>query len=273
MSVETLNKTQEFLNEVFPEFKNSESYIPELLLERIRKLEKRDEENQKMFDMMMNICENTVTQLNNKIIEQTKIIEEQSTKIKKLKKNMIVKEEQYLENIEKVNGKATLTSKLLDGLLIRLCEKNIIPYHEGEKNSFFSNRADYIWNNNKDTLIRLYYNNCNYVISMIEILKYIFVDSSFEDLEYFITKGSELLLLKYDTFYKDRKDKEEYCKIKFLLGMPWYLETTEALQEHQDIILRKFKRVFDTIIIDGDKWGLFGENIEVQKFVKKLRML
>ncbi len=45
------------MNEVFPEYKDSESYIPELLLERVRVLEKKDQENQKVIDTMMNTLE------------------------------------------------------------------------------------------------------------------------------------------------------------------------------------------------------------------------
>jgi len=53
----TYNKTQAFLGEIFPDYKDSESYIPELLVERIRALEKKDQENQKVMETMMNTLE------------------------------------------------------------------------------------------------------------------------------------------------------------------------------------------------------------------------
>lgn len=63
--------TQVFLNEVFPEYKHSESYFPELLLERIRVLEKKDYENQRVIETMMTTLEtmtSTVEKVRDRIL-------------------------------------------------------------------------------------------------------------------------------------------------------------------------------------------------------------
>ena len=51
------NKTHAFLGKVFPEYINSESYIPEILLEKIQILEKKEQENQTVINAMMKTIE------------------------------------------------------------------------------------------------------------------------------------------------------------------------------------------------------------------------
>jgi hypothetical protein len=58
-----------FLHDCFPEIKDHGNFIPEQILERLTNLEKKEEENTKMFAMLLNVCE-----------QQTKIIEELKNK-------------------------------------------------------------------------------------------------------------------------------------------------------------------------------------------------
>ena len=70
--------TRDFINTLFPEYKDSESYFQELLIEKIKKLDdeisyykKKDienqilltkmfEDNQKMLENIVDLCENTI---------------------------------------------------------------------------------------------------------------------------------------------------------------------------------------------------------------------
>lgn len=77
LKMSTCNKTQAFLGEVFPEYKDSESYIPELLFGRIGRLEKKDQENQKIIETMMSTLEtlmNTIERREKELKEEINIL-------------------------------------------------------------------------------------------------------------------------------------------------------------------------------------------------------
>ncbi len=234
----TCNKTQAFLGEIFPDYKDSESYMSELLVERIRVLEKKDQENQKVMETMMNTLETLMSTIEKR-------------------------EKELKEEFKATQLKASLSLNLLNGFIKTL-----------------DNVADYIWKHDKDTLIQLYIEDTTTICSSTEILKYIFIESSKEDLEYFINKGGELYFNKFYSDYKGQ-DKHQYGKIKFLVSFSWHLQVRiiqadnlygKKCEEYQNIILSKFKRVFDSINIEEDKWSLFSTNTDVAIFVKNLRL-
>ena len=242
MSVETFNKTQNFLNEVFPEYKDSESHI----LERIKTLEKRDQDNQKMLEMMMSICENTVTQLNNKIDEQANTI----------------------KNLEE---KSVVCLDMIKSITHGIARSDVETQHHGPLRSFsFIKESIYnLWKIDRDTIVKIY--SCdNFDKIDINLLKLLFIDcSSIKDLKYFINRAGEIYFedtyLKYG--YKTDvtvnwlklwalsrfQQKFMSAEEKSVSGRNDERQICLEVIKNKNIFLRKFKQIFDSIELKSEK--------------------
>ncbi len=101
-----------FLNEVFPEYS---------IMEKLNKLEKKEEEYQKMFFMM----KETIKNLNKKIEDQEKIIEKNQENISSMIEIIAVKNN-YVKTDNHGSGSANCHVPLAQGLERELCKSHTI---------------------------------------------------------------------------------------------------------------------------------------------------
>jgi hypothetical protein len=125
------------------------------------------------------------------------------------------------------------------------------------------NEIEEIWKNNKDLLIKIFMDGNSFVINSKDVAKFLYIDLSQKDFEYFIEKGTEYNL------YSEDKEKAKLRCLKHYLG---HLLANEELDRFKPIYMTRFKKVFDTIQCEN-KWNLFSTNDKIQKFATNLRSM
>jgi hypothetical protein len=218
-----MSNTKDFISSLFPEYKDSESYYPELLMEKIKKLDdeishykKKDIENQtlliKMFKDNQKMLENIVNLYENTIKEQ-----------------------------KEINKKTSLSFKLIE----YYC-------NTGDTNvgSFITKHFIDIYNYNKELFCRMISNN-SILLSHVEISIFLFYEISFEEYDSILDTASQYLAKRY----KNDKSKN-WWKLHLLNQSILVFQNVTFNQnlikiKDKEIVLTKFYKIFNDVEIDS----------------------
>lgn len=216
-----MSNTKDFISSLFPEYKDSDSYYPELLMEKIKKLDdeisyykKKDIENQtlliKMFKDNQKMLENIVNLYENTIKEQ-----------------------------KEINKKASLSFKLIE----YYCNTN-----DTNIGTFNAKHFIDIYNYDKDLLCRMI-SNCNVLPNYAEITIFLFYEISFEEYDSILDTASQYMAKRYDN------DKSKnWWKLHFLHQSILVLQNgtlNNILIKDKDMVLTKFYKIFNDVEIDS----------------------
>jgi hypothetical protein len=216
-----MSNTKDFISSLFPEYKDSESYYPELLMEKIKKLDdeisyykKKDIENQtlliKMFKDNQKMLENIVNLYENTIKEQ-----------------------------KEINKKTSLSFKLIE----YYC-------NTGETNvgSFITKHFIDIYNYDKELFCRMISNpNNSILLNHVEITIFLFYEISFEEYDSILDTASQYIAKRYNN------DKSKnWWKLHLLnQSILVFQNLNQNLINNKDMVLTKFYKIFNDVEIDS----------------------
>lgn len=230
-----MSNTKDFINSLFPEYKDSESYFPELLMEKIKKLDdeisyykKKDIENQTLLIKMFKD--------NQKMLE-----------------SIIDLYENTIKDQQEINKKASLSFKWIE----YYCNTGNTNFGGFNAKHFID-----IYNYDKDLFCRMI-SNCHGVLSnYVEISIFLFYEISFDEYNSILDTASEYMAKRYDN------DKSKnWWKLHFLRESILCLCNTHLHKEFKDkdMVLTKFYKIFNDVEIDStqsepynSKRSLFG---------------
>jgi hypothetical protein len=217
-----MSNTKDFISSLFPEYKDSDSYYPELLMEKIKKLDdeisyykKKDIENQtlliKMFKDNQKMLENIVNLYENTIKEQ-----------------------------KEINKKTSLSFKLVE----HYC-------NTGETNvgTIFTKHFIDIYNYDKDLFCKMISTN-SILLNHVEISIFLFYEISFEEYDSILDTASQYMAKRYDN---DNDKSKNWWKLRFLKDSILVLHNVKLNKfiKDKDMVLTKFYKIFNDVEIDS----------------------